>query len=262
MSIFQFVAKENAKRADAFIPLQVETLSRSECVRLIEEEKIRINGSVISKKQPICIGDVIEITIDPPKQIDIEAENIPLDILYQDHDIAVINKPQGMVVHPAHGNDTGTLVHAVMLSTGSCVPELCIGWIKILRVLSLLRKMIRRIFPWQSSLKAEAVKSCILLLPKGFLRNRNFVLKIILLEARQTVKRWQFPIAENLPVRILKFWNNTVMPHWWNAICIPGVRIRSVCILQASGIPAWVTRNMVLKGTVILLQDRHYILIS
>ncbi len=114
MSIFQFVAKENAKRADAFIPLQVETLSRSECVRLIEEEKIRINGSVISKKQPICIGDVIEITIDPPKQIDIEAENIPLDILYQDHDIAVINKPQGMVVHPAHGNDTGTLVHAVM----------------------------------------------------------------------------------------------------------------------------------------------------
>lgn len=114
MNRIEFAAEADAPRADSFIPRYVKELSRSECARLIEEGRIRINGKTVLKKQPVCAGDLIEITIDPPKETAIEAQDIPLDILYQDHDIAVVNKPQGMVVHPAYGNDTGTLVHAVM----------------------------------------------------------------------------------------------------------------------------------------------------
>lgn len=109
-----FVAEENAKRADSYIASKFSELSRNECVKLIEEEKILINDLPATKKQEIFVGDVIQIIGGEPEEIDIIPEDIPIDIIYQDKDIAVINKPQGMVVHPAHGNYSGTLVHAIM----------------------------------------------------------------------------------------------------------------------------------------------------
>ncbi len=109
-----FVADENSKRADLFISQKCEEISRSECVRMLEEEKILINDLPATKKQSISVGDVIHILGSDIKEIDIIPENIPIDIIYQDEDIAVINKPQGMVVHPAHGNYSGTLVHAIL----------------------------------------------------------------------------------------------------------------------------------------------------
>jgi len=110
----KLVAESNGARADSFISGIVDSLSRNECTRLIEEGKILVNGKSITKKQSIKIGDVIEIEEAEPKEMNIVPEDIPLDIIYQDSDIAVINKPQGMVVHPAHGNYTATLVHAIM----------------------------------------------------------------------------------------------------------------------------------------------------
>lgn len=109
-----FIADENSKRADLFISQKCEEISRSECVRMLEEEKILINDLPATKKQSIFVGDVIHILGSDIKEIDIIPENIPIDIIYQDEDIAVINKPQGMVVHPAHGNYSGTLVHAIL----------------------------------------------------------------------------------------------------------------------------------------------------
>lgn len=109
-----FIADENSKRADLFISQKCEEISRSECVRMLEEEKILINDLPATKKQSISVGDVIHILGSDIKEIDIIPENIPIDIIYQDEDIAVINKPQGMVVHPAHGNYSGTLVHAIL----------------------------------------------------------------------------------------------------------------------------------------------------
>ncbi len=109
-----FTADENAKRADAYISQKVPNISRSECVKLIENKKILINDLSITKKQSVSVGDVIHILSTENEEIDIIPQNIPLDIIYQDKDIAVINKPQGMVVHPAHGNYSGTLVHAVL----------------------------------------------------------------------------------------------------------------------------------------------------
>lgn len=108
-----FIAQSPQKRADTYVA-QIAGLSRSECVRLLENGEILINGKSASKKQQINIGDEIIISRRKMELTDIVPENIPLDIIYQDNDIAVINKPQGMVVHPAHGNLTGTLVHAIL----------------------------------------------------------------------------------------------------------------------------------------------------
>ncbi len=113
MDEFVFVADICAKRADSYIA-QISGLSRSECTKLIENGDILINGKSASKKQQINVGDEIFIPEREMEITDIIPENIPIDIIYQDKDIAVINKPQGMVVHPAHGNLTGTLVHAIL----------------------------------------------------------------------------------------------------------------------------------------------------
>ena len=114
MKPFNIVATENAKRADSYIPTVVEGLSRNECAKLLESGEILINGKIAGKKQSVCVGDVITCDGTENVESDIVAEDIDLDIVYQDKDIAVINKPQGMVVHPAHGNYSGTLVHAIL----------------------------------------------------------------------------------------------------------------------------------------------------
>ncbi len=107
-------AENDAKRADSYIPTLFEHLSRNECVKLMDEGKVFINGKPATKKQSVKAGDEIEVIFGEAREPDIVPENIPLDIIYQDEDIAIINKPQGMVVHPAHGHYSGTLVHAIM----------------------------------------------------------------------------------------------------------------------------------------------------
>ena len=106
-------APDIKKRLDIFISENTE-LSRSAAAKLIEKESITVNGIPASKKQETALGDVIEINIPEPLPAEAVAENIPLDILFEDEDILVINKPSGMVVHPAPGNYTGTLVNALL----------------------------------------------------------------------------------------------------------------------------------------------------
>ncbi len=107
------IAEENAKRADSYIATLCD-YSRNECAKMLEDGEILINGKIASKKQSIKVGDEIIIPEKQLEELDIQPENIPIDIIYQDEHIAVINKPQGMVVHPAQGNYSGTLVHAIM----------------------------------------------------------------------------------------------------------------------------------------------------
>lgn len=109
----KLISENNFKRLDAFLPTVLD-VSRSEAVRLIESENVLVNGKTADKKQSVKAGDEIEISIPDVREADIVAEDIPLNIIYQDNDIAVINKPRGMVVHPAHGNFDGTLVNAIM----------------------------------------------------------------------------------------------------------------------------------------------------
>ena len=107
------VENNEQKRIDAFISENTE-YSRTAVQRLIDEEKITINGKNIKASYKVQYGDKIEIKEDPAKEIELKAQEIPLEILYEDNDIIVVNKPKGMVVHPANGNPDGTLVNAIM----------------------------------------------------------------------------------------------------------------------------------------------------
>ena len=82
--------------------------------KLLEENNILVNGSIKKSSYKVKMGDKIDITINKPKESKIEAQDIPVEIVYEDADIIVVNKPKGLVVHPANGNPDGTLVNAIM----------------------------------------------------------------------------------------------------------------------------------------------------
>lgn len=101
-------------RLDVFLAAQEESLSRASIQKMIAEELITVNNIVKRANYKLKLNDQIKMTINPPQEIEVVAENIPLDILYEDSDIIVINKARGMVVHPAAGVYTGTLVNALL----------------------------------------------------------------------------------------------------------------------------------------------------
>lgn len=112
----EFIVEERyAKlRLDKAIALKFTDLSRTNIQRLIEEEKIYVNGKKAKASYKAEIGDKIQIEEIEAKEISLKPQNIPLDIIYEDSDIIVINKQKGLVVHPANGNPDGTLVNAIM----------------------------------------------------------------------------------------------------------------------------------------------------
>ncbi len=110
----QFSAKEDNIRIDVYIARELKDFSRTFIQRLIKDKKITVNGKYPSVKTKIKLNDKIKISIPPPKKLEVKAEKIPLKILYEDKDIIVIDKPADMVVHPAAGNYSGTLVNALI----------------------------------------------------------------------------------------------------------------------------------------------------
>ena len=94
-------------------------VTRSAAQRLIEDGHVKVNGQPANKKHKMSAEDEIEITVPQPVAVDLVAEDIPLDVVYEDADLIVINKPSGMVVHPAPGNESGTLVNALMAHCGN-----------------------------------------------------------------------------------------------------------------------------------------------
>ena len=118
MEIFTIETDDVNKRVDVFLNEEMEDISRSALQKNIEKGNITVNGEKISKNYKLRIGDIVEAELPPPENIDIVPEDIPLDIMYEDDDLIVINKPQNMVVHPAPGHYTGTLVNALMFHCG------------------------------------------------------------------------------------------------------------------------------------------------
>lgn len=105
------------ERIDSFVAAE-EGITRSAAAKLAEGGKLFVNGTPVSKNYKIRIGDEIIIKYPPVESSDVVAEDIPLDVVYEDDDIIVINKPTGMVVHPAAGNYSGTLVNALLHHCG------------------------------------------------------------------------------------------------------------------------------------------------
>lgn len=116
MKIEELEVKENDinKRLDVFISEKLEGKSRSYVQGLIEEEKVRVNEKLKKSNYKLKLNDLVIVDVPEVTALEIEKEDIPLDILYEDNDVIVINKPQDMVVHPAPGNYSGTLVNALL----------------------------------------------------------------------------------------------------------------------------------------------------
>ncbi len=102
------------ERIDKVLAQCMDTLSRSFLQKLLKEEKVSVNNKIVKPNYKVKENDRVQFCIPPAIEPEIEAENIPLDILYEDEDVLVVNKPKGMVVHPAAGHYSGTLVNAVM----------------------------------------------------------------------------------------------------------------------------------------------------
>ena len=114
----QIVVTDAGKRLDKLISEQLPELTRSAVQHLIQDGCVTIAGKPVKKNTRASAGDVITVELPEPREVEIEPENIPLDIVYEDEDIIVVNKPKGMVVHPAPGNWSGTLVNALMYHCG------------------------------------------------------------------------------------------------------------------------------------------------
>ena len=111
---FKYVSKEAGIRLDKYISEQNSDLSRAMIQKLIENGNVTVNEKVVKASYKVNLGDNIKIVLEEPKETELKPEKIPLNVVYEDNDIIVINKEKGMVVHPGNGNLEGTLVNAVL----------------------------------------------------------------------------------------------------------------------------------------------------
>ena len=112
------IADISGERLDAFLARSVENLTRSSAQRLLEEGCVQRNGKPGKKNDKLNIGDTVTFTLPEPKETDIVPTQMPLDIVYEDEDVLVLNKPKGLVVHPAAGHQDDTLVNGLLYAMG------------------------------------------------------------------------------------------------------------------------------------------------
>lgn len=111
---FEFQIEQKSDRVDKYLTTELDTMSRSKVQNLIADGYVIVNGETIKANYKLEAGDKVEVFVPEPEAVDVEAEDIPLDIIYEDKDIVLVNKAQGMVVHPGAGNPNGTLVNALL----------------------------------------------------------------------------------------------------------------------------------------------------
>ncbi len=116
--IISITVEKSGDRIDALLAQNAEGLTRSAAQRLIEDGSVLVNGGTVKKNYKCAAGDVVELALPELQDIELVPQDIPLDIVYEDSDVVVINKARGMVVHPAPGHPDGTLVNALMFHCG------------------------------------------------------------------------------------------------------------------------------------------------
>ena len=112
-------ADQAGERVDVFLSRSIENMTRSAAAKLLEEGAVLLCGKPVKKNYKMNIGDELEITLPEPEPVEAVPQNIPLDVVYEDEDVIVVNKPVGMVVHPAAGHPDGTLVNALLYHCGN-----------------------------------------------------------------------------------------------------------------------------------------------
>ena len=111
-------AEESGDRVDALLARHIEGLSRSAAQRLLEEGRVLLRGAPVKKNYKCAAGDAFFVELPPAEEVALVAQDIPLDVVYEDGDVIVVNKPRGLVVHPAPGHPDGTLVNALLWHCG------------------------------------------------------------------------------------------------------------------------------------------------
>jgi len=116
---FQITEEYEGERIDKCLSMLIDSLSRSFIQKMMKEEQVFVNGKAVKGSYSVKTDDEVQFTLPDSQKPDIVPENIPLEILYEDPDVIVVNKPKGMVVHPAAGHYSGTLVNALMYHCGN-----------------------------------------------------------------------------------------------------------------------------------------------
>ena len=119
MTALRQTADREGERADSFLARTVPGLTRSAAQRLLEEGRVTCAGRSVKKNDRLTVGQELEMVLPDPEPVEIRPQNIPLDVVYEDGDVIVVNKPVGMVVHPAPGHPDGTLVNALLYHCGT-----------------------------------------------------------------------------------------------------------------------------------------------
>lgn len=120
MKSYLLEARSSGDRLDKFLYYETAgAVTRTAAAKLIEEGQCLVNGAPCPKNYKLRTGDKVELTVPEPQKVELKPEEIPLEIVYEDSDLLVVNKPKGMVVHPAAGHPSGTLVNALMAHCGS-----------------------------------------------------------------------------------------------------------------------------------------------
>ena len=119
MNRLTLTADREGERADALLARLVPDLTRSAAQKLLERGAVTLNGGPARKNDRPAPGDMLEVVLPDPEPIDVRPQNIPLDVVYEDGDVIVVNKPVGLVVHPAPGHPDGTLVNALLYHCGT-----------------------------------------------------------------------------------------------------------------------------------------------
>ncbi|MCD7845860.1 MAG: RluA family pseudouridine synthase [Oscillospiraceae bacterium] len=114
----EITAQESGERIDALLAVHPDIRSRSQAARLLEQGLVAVNGAPVGKSRRVTAGEVVSVTIPEAAPASLLAQEIPLDVVYEDGDVIVVNKPRGMVVHPAPGHPDGTLVNALLAHCG------------------------------------------------------------------------------------------------------------------------------------------------
>ena len=118
METLEFTADATGERIDALLPRIAEELTRSAAQKLLDDGAVTVNGVAVRKNYKVAEGDRIAVTLPDAVDYDLTPQDLPLDVVFEDAEVIVINKPRGMVVHPAPGHPDGTLVNALLFHCG------------------------------------------------------------------------------------------------------------------------------------------------
>lgn len=243
----------DGKRIDQCLAASFSDCSRSFLQKLLKDGKVSINGKTQKASSKVAAGDAVLVLLPEPEELNVDPENIPLDILYEDDDLLVVNKPKGMVVHPAAGHSSGTLVNAVLYH--------CRG--NLSGINGVLRPgIVHRIdmdttgalvicksdFAHQSlaeQLSVHSITRKYRAIVHGNLKEDEEPCAVQSAAIRQTGKRWRLMNGtENRRSHITVCWNALEIIRILNASWKPAGRIRSVSIWQVSGIRCLAMRFM------------------